>query len=131
MKHYFLHTLPVLCLVLIVMGCQNTTHPQYSSETEERIKQVENNLGDWVRTQNDTTWNLEERMKHHHIMGVSIAVVHDSKLEWARGYGWADVSEKRPVTEKTLFQAASISKSLNGVGAVSYTHLTLPTNREV
>jgi len=42
--------------------------------------------------------------------------VHDFKLEWVKGYGWADLSEKRPVTEKTLFQAASISKSLNGVG---------------
>jgi CubicO group peptidase (beta-lactamase class C family) len=107
-----------LFLVLFIMGCRNTPQPRYSRETEERIKQVENSLGDWVRTQNDTTWNLEERMKHHNIMGVSIAVVHDSKLEWARGYGWADVSEKRPVTDKTLFQAASISKSLNGVGVM-------------
>jgi len=118
MKHHSLHTLSVFFLVLFTIGCQNTTQPQYSPETEERIKQVENNLGDWVRTQKDTTWNLEERMKHHHIMGVSIAVVHDGKIDWARGYGLADVSEKRPVTEKTLFQAASISKSLNGVGVM-------------
>jgi len=118
MKHKFLNTLSGLFLVLFIIGCQNTTQPKYSPETEERIKQVENNLGDWVRTQNDTTWNLEERMKHHNIMGVSIAVVHDFKLEWARGYGWADVSEKRPVSDKTLFQAASISKSLNGVGVM-------------
>jgi CubicO group peptidase (beta-lactamase class C family) len=57
-------------------------------------------------------------MKHHNIQGVSIAVIHDFKLEWVKGYGWADVSGKRPVTEKTLFQAASISKSLNGVGVL-------------
>lgn len=57
-------------------------------------------------------------MKHHNIMGVSIAVIHDFKLDWVKSYGWADVSEKRPVTEKTLFQAASISKSLNGVGVI-------------
>jgi CubicO group peptidase (beta-lactamase class C family) len=40
----------------------------------------------------------------------------DYKLDWARGYGWADTSDKRPVTIETLFQAASISKSLNAVG---------------
>jgi CubicO group peptidase (beta-lactamase class C family) len=118
MKRNRLYSQSALFLILFIMGCQSATKPQYSPETEERIKQVENNLADWVRTQKDTTWNLEERMKHHKVMGVSIAVVHDSKIEWARGYGWADVSEKRPVTEKTLFQAASISKSLNGVGVI-------------
>ena len=79
---------------------------------------MENSLGDWVRTQYDTIWNLEERMKHHKITGVSIAVVHNYKIDWAKGYGWADVAEQRPVTEKTLFQAASISKSLNSVGVL-------------
>ena len=118
MKRNLLFLQSVLFLVLIITGCQSPSQPQYSPETEERIRQVENNLADWVRTQNDTIWNLEERMKIHNIMGVSIAVVHDFKLEWVKAYGWADLSEKRPVTEKTLFQAASISKSLNGVGVM-------------
>jgi CubicO group peptidase (beta-lactamase class C family) len=111
MKRNRLCTQTVLFLILFITGCQSATKPHYSSGTEDRIRQVENNLAGWVRTQNDSTWNLEERMKHHNVMGVSIAVVHDFKLEWVKGYGWADVSEKRPVTEKTLFQAASISKS--------------------
>ena len=57
-------------------------------------------------------------MKKYNINGVSIAVIHNYQIEWARGYGFADVSENRPVTEKTLFQAASISKSLNSVGVL-------------
>lgn len=118
MKRHFLFHLTVLLPVLLITACQSGAQTRYSAETEERIKQVENNLGDWVRTQYDTIWNLEERMKHHNIMGVSIAVIHDFKLDWVKSYGWADVSEKRPVTEKTLFQAASISKSLNGVGVI-------------
>jgi CubicO group peptidase (beta-lactamase class C family) len=63
-------------------------------------------------------WGIEERMKFHNVPGVSIAVIKDYKLDWARGYGWADTSDKRPVTIETLFQAASISKSLNAVGAL-------------
>src|SRR5258708_12968477 len=55
-------------------------------------------------------------MAFYHINGLSIAVVHNYKIEWAKGYGWADSAEQRPVTSQTLFQAASISKSLNGVG---------------
>jgi CubicO group peptidase (beta-lactamase class C family) len=57
-------------------------------------------------------------MKKYHVNGVSIAVIHNYKIEWAKGYGLADVSENRPVTEKTLFQAASISKSLNSMGVL-------------
>ena len=115
MKTVLLYMHLAILLALFITGCRSTAQNQYSPETLERIKHVENNLGDWVRTQNDTVWNLEDRMKHHNIVGVSIAVVHDFKIDWAKGYGWADVSEKRPVTERTLFQAASISKSLNSV----------------
>lgn len=118
MKRNLLYSLTALLLIFLITGCQSPKQLQYSPETEERIQQVENNLADWVRTQNDSTWNLEERMKFHNVMGVSIAVVHDFKLEWVKSYGMADVSEERPVTEKTLFQAASISKSLNGVGVM-------------
>jgi len=85
MKRNLLYSLSALFLVLLITGCQSPKQSQYSSDTEERIRQVENSLADWVRTQNDTIWNLEERMKHHNVTGVSIAVVHDFKLEWAKG----------------------------------------------
>ncbi|HWR74776.1 MAG TPA: serine hydrolase domain-containing protein [Bacteroidales bacterium] len=116
-RNLFASALTLLMLFISAL-CLDAQNIKYPAGIEEKIRLVENNLGDWVRTQNDVPWNLEQRMKHHNINGVSIAVVHDSKIEWARAYGWADVSEKRPVTEKTLFQAASISKSLNGVGVM-------------
>jgi len=64
------------------------------------------------------TWNLQQRMAHYKIPGLSIAVVHNGKIEWARGYGVMDTATQKPVTVQTLFQAASISKSLNGVGVL-------------
>jgi CubicO group peptidase (beta-lactamase class C family) len=57
-----------------------------------------------------TAASLAERMEHHNVPGVSIAVFNDGAIEWARGYGLADVAEEHPVTARTLFQAASISK---------------------
>src|SRR5687768_4794168 len=89
---------------------------KYSPEIENRIKQVENGLAGPVRLEGDSTLNLKERMAFFKIPAVSIAVVRDYKIEWARAYGWADEAEKRPATTETLFQAASLSKSLNGVG---------------
>lgn len=91
---------------------------RYSTEVEERIIRVENSLAGWLKTGENDTWSLDQRMEKYNVNGVSIAVIHDYKIEWARGYGYADVSEKRRVTEKTLFQAASISKSLNSVGVL-------------
>ena len=53
---------------------------------------------------------LEELMEELGVPGVSVAVVHDFEIHWARGYGVADVETGRRVDVETLFQAASISK---------------------
>ena len=91
----------------------------YSEEVETKIKKVENNLSGWLQIGDvPTKWTLEERMKFYHANGVSIAVIKDYKIEWAKGYGWADSAEQRPVTTTTLFQAGSNSKSLNAVGVL-------------
>jgi len=92
------------------------TRHSYTNEVENKIKQVENNLAPWVVDQNNLKFTIEERMAKYNVHGLSIVVIKDYQIEWAKAYGWADVSEKRPVTTKTLFQAGSISKSLNGVG---------------
>jgi CubicO group peptidase (beta-lactamase class C family) len=92
---------------------------KYSKEIQSRIKQVENNLSGWVQIENNPQrWTLEERMKFYHANGVSIAVIKDYKIEWAKGYGWADSLEQKPVTTETLFQTGSNSKSLNAVGVL-------------
>ncbi len=107
----------IIILLISLSNCSTKSlSKNYPTDIEEKISLVENNLAGWVQTGYHDTWNLAERMKYYNINGVSIAVIHNYKVEWARGYGFADVSENRPVTEKTLFQAASISKSLNSVG---------------
>src|SRR5688572_24570009 len=42
--------------------------------------------------------------------GLSIGIVHDQDLIWAKGYGFADLSRKTPATPTTLYRIASISK---------------------
>ena len=55
---------------------------------------------------------LEQRMAFYHTPGVSIAVVNNNKVEWARGFGVKECGKRAPVTETTLFQAGSISKPI-------------------
>lgn len=101
------------CIQTSNLSAQNNT--TYSKEVQTKIKKFENNLGLWVQIGNHQ-FTLADRMKSNHVNGVSIALIKDYKIEWAKGYGWADSAEQRPVTTNTLFQAGSISKSLNGVG---------------
>jgi CubicO group peptidase (beta-lactamase class C family) len=116
MRVNFCFLVIVFLLSAFALSAQ-TDQPRYSKTIEEKITRVEKSLSGWVKT-SDSNWNIQERMKYHNIHGASIAVVNDFKLEWARGYGWADTSDKRAVTTHTLFQAASISKSLNAVGVL-------------
>jgi CubicO group peptidase (beta-lactamase class C family) len=118
MRIYSFNLLLIFSIILITnSGCNHK--PEYTQEVQDRINRVENNLAGWVQVRREPRWSLAERMAFYNIKGLSIAVVHDYKIEWAKGYGWADISENRLVTEKTLFQAASISKSLNGIGVLT------------
>jgi CubicO group peptidase (beta-lactamase class C family) len=90
----------------------------FAATPDARVAQVENGLRPPVLVEGDKTWSIADRLKHYGVQGVSVAVIRDNKLEWARGYGIADAETKQPVTSSTLFQAASISKPVSAMGAL-------------
>ena len=62
--------------------------------------------------------SLAMRMSQLNVNAVSIAVVRDRKLDWARAYGFADKERKIAARPDTLFQAGSISKPLTALAAL-------------
>jgi CubicO group peptidase (beta-lactamase class C family) len=50
-------------------------------------------------------------MKDFKVPGAAVAIVRNGKVVVAQGYGFRDVEKQLPVTTKTLFPIASISKS--------------------
>src|SRR5690348_1234611 len=114
MKKIIISGLFFVALQFVVFNLLAQKTSKYSKEVLDKIKRVENNLISWVKLDNSQNWNIYERMKEAHVNGVSIAVINNFKIEWVKSYGWADTAEKKPVTNQTLFQAASIGKSING-----------------
>src|SRR5438270_4198617 len=68
------------------------------------------------RTQIDAA--VSKFMATTHVPGLSIAIVENSDMEWASGYGFADLENNVPASEQTLFRLASISKSLTATAAM-------------
>ncbi len=60
---------------------------------------------------------LSKRMEELHIPGVSIAVVHNGAIEWAKGYGVRQTGGDAVKTD-TIFQAGSISKPVAAMGTL-------------
>lgn len=89
----------------------------FAQSVNDKIKSFENNFLSWDQTKTKK-WTLKERMAFYNMNAVSIAVIKDYKVEWTKAYGYADVAQNRKATPQTLFQAASISKSINSLGVL-------------
>ena len=87
---------------------------------DDRIAALESNLRHAVTLAGEEPkpMVLAERMGYYRTPGVSIAVINDGEIEWAKGYGVLCAEKPAPVTTATLFQAASISKVIAAMGTL-------------
>ena len=61
---------------------------------------------------------IQQLLKQSNVPGVSIAVIKDFKVVLAVAYGVADAETGTPVTTRTMFQAASISKPVAAMASL-------------
>jgi CubicO group peptidase (beta-lactamase class C family) len=92
-----------------------TAQQPYSKAVNEQITRVETSLSGGLVI-DGKMYTLSERMKHYNVSGLSVAVIDNYQIVWAKGYDYADKKEGRKVTANTMFEPGSISKSLNAVG---------------
>ncbi len=101
----------------LLLNCIVALSPAQITRSNAKITQVENSLlanaeivfADSIIPK----FNIYDRMKLYKVPSLSIAVINNGRIEWAEAYGLADVNEKRPANVNTIYQAASISKSVN------------------
>lgn len=53
---------------------------------------------------------VQHRVHQYEIPGVSIGLVYDQELIWAKGYGYADLEKRTPATPSTAYRIASLTK---------------------
>ena len=58
---------------------------------------------------------VENYLKKQHIPGCAVMVRYNGKVAVSRGYGFANVEHSVAVTEKTLFQSASVGKQFTAI----------------
>lgn len=91
------------------------------STVSERIKAVEKGLLPETISVGDSSsrMSLLDRMKTHKVPGISIAIIHNYKIDWVKSYGIKDIHTQELVDNNTLFQVGSISKSIVAMATLS------------
>lgn len=55
---------------------------------------------------------MQQLLRERAVPGAAIAIVHDGRLAWQRAFGVQDAGSRKPVDAHTVFEAASVSKTV-------------------
>lgn len=88
-----------LAVITLMLGCASAQSPSSTSSTARL----------------DSTLNAIFALDL--APGMAVAVVRDTQVAYAKGFGWADAETRRPVTPETIFYIASTTKSFTGLAA--------------
>ena len=93
----------LLLLVATLLACKE--NPKESKESVNKNQIVSDSL----------TMELDEMYKHSELNGFGVAIVNGQGALYQRGFGMANVQNKKPYTASTVQNIASISKTVLGI----------------
>lgn len=93
----------LILLVGILFSCKEKSNAEKVSLNENQI------IADSL------TNELNELYKQGYINGLSVSIVNKNKTLYQNGIGYSDIKTKKPYTENTIQNIASISKTLLGI----------------
>jgi CubicO group peptidase (beta-lactamase class C family) len=113
-------SLAVLTLLAALVTFAPSRAAALHRSVEGRIAAVENGLDPPVVVAGEPVkkWSIAMWMNRLKVPAVSVAVINDYKIEWARAWGVTEPGGNRPVTPETIFQAGSISKAVAAMGVM-------------
>ncbi|MEM6649487.1 MAG: serine hydrolase domain-containing protein [Pseudomonadota bacterium] len=91
-----------------------------TTSLQDKIAHMEEGLRPAYRMKGEPgqRWTLEERMDHYNVPGVSIALIQDGNVVWAKGYGTSEVGSDNPIDPDTVFSVGSLSKTAGAMVAL-------------
>jgi len=95
-----IHGLCGLAFVWILAGC-SSIHNRLDTGLARQVDEV-----------------MAEEMARQELVGAAVGLLVDNQIVYLKGYGLEDRENKIPVTRKTLFRWASISKPLTAIAAL-------------
>jgi CubicO group peptidase (beta-lactamase class C family) len=60
---------------------------------------------------NDFDQTIIDYMNISHMPSMALAIIKNNSMVWSKGYGYADIKNKKEATNKTVYMLASISKT--------------------
>jgi len=109
--------------IALFLGAQSKTSPGSARNPDagkERIHRIETTVVDMPMGENEPPLRLDiqKLMQLYKVPGLSIAVIDNFQIVWAKAYGVIEAGSTASVTTRTLFQAGSISKPVAAAGAL-------------
>jgi len=89
---------------------------------------------DYLAIANELEHIIQQEMADKRLPALSIALVDDQAIVWARGFGYADPERKIPATAETVYRVGSVSKLFTAIAIMQQVEagrldLDAPVNR--
>lgn len=114
----------ILTVFILTVLAGASLHPPLpqsdDAQVAARIERVENGIPpiSLGASEPPLQFNFQRLMEIYKVPAVSVAVIDNFKIAWAKAYGVTEAGGTTPVTTHTPFQAGSISKTVAATGAL-------------
>ena len=108
----------VLILIFLMLSGVIESVSEPVSEAPQKKPVIPYKEYTYAKTKQNISSLILKKMKKHKIMGLSIALVDDQKIVWAKGFGYADKAKKKPAASETVYRVGSISRLFTGIAVM-------------
>ncbi len=84
----------------------------------EEVKPQNIHSGENIEEYSNNDAEMQNFLKQHRVPGAAVAVTHNGKMIYAKGFGNANIADREKVTSKSLFRIASLSKPITAVAVL-------------